>query len=245
MLYGDALIDNEFDSRGRKNIRVCFFGDSLTAKTDMDHNLLDDVCGDLNRKESLSGDFHFIPIEGGVFGDRIADLRSRLQSDCLDHNPDAAILYWDSDASDIPEADDTNATRLAYRQNLDFVLAKLTASMPGRVAMGGPSLIGEQPRGHNSRDRRYDEAGGYVDMNRRAAQQHGVSYLETRQAFFDALPSDYTPSSKCVNAGTTCMIWGFFGFDCCYLTQDGEHHSLRGTRIIRGMFDEVLTKFYA
>jgi len=242
-IFGDALIDDMHDIRGRRNIRVCFFGDSLIAKTDMDHNLLDDVCDDLNEKDSLA-DLHFIPIEGGVFGNRIADLRRRLTADCLDHNPEAAILYWDSDASDIPAANDTNATRLAYRQNLDFVLAEMTAAMPGKVAMGGPTLIGEQPRGQNWRDKRYDEPGGYVDMNRRAAKRYGVPYLETRQAFWDALPSNYTPTDDCISGSDLCMGLGFFGLNCCYLTEDGEHHSQRGTFIIRKMFVSVLSSFY-
>jgi len=163
---------------------------------------------------------------------------------CVCHQPDAAILYWDSDASDISAPDDTNATRLAYKQNLDFVLAEMTAAMPGKVAMGGPTLIGEEPRGQNWRDRRYDEPGGYVDMNRRAAHRHGIPYLETRQAFFDAIPDNYTPSDRCVNKGSMCMVLGSFGIDCCYLTQDGEHHNLRGTRIVRKMFEEVLGAFY-
>lgn len=257
-LFGDMLISGTHDRQGRRIIRVCFFGDSLIMKTDMDMNICDSVCDELNRNETLSS-FRFIPVEGGKMGDKISGLRDRMHPACLSHHPDAAILYWDSDASDVSEAEDTPETRAKYATNLDFVLSTMTTAMPNRVVMGGPTLLGEQPRGMNARDKRLDEPGGYVDMNRRAARIHEVVYLDTRAAFFAALPSNYTPSHECLHNRATCLLnpgfavlpnccymMGSVGaIPCCYLTQDSEHNSRRGTDILHRMFVGALGDIYA
>jgi hypothetical protein len=40
-------------------------------------------------------------INSGVNGDKIADMKARMYTDVVDQKPDAVLIYWDSDVSDL------------------------------------------------------------------------------------------------------------------------------------------------
>ena len=82
---------------------ICFFGDSLIGRTERTRSF-SHVTDTLQK---LHPRMHFKRVISGIGGSRIADLRAHMESACLAHRPDAAILYWDSDASDIPLVNDT------------------------------------------------------------------------------------------------------------------------------------------
>ncbi len=187
--------------------RIVFFGDSLVHRSDGDHGLLALVRGGLEERERGR---RFELIEAGHNGDKIADLKKRLNEDVLTLRPSAVVLYWDSDVSDVDEGrlspTQLAAVRSAYERNLSDVLRALVVAR-AHVIMTGPTLIGEKRRGQNPKDAQLD---AYAALNRRIAADIGVPYLDSRHAFF---------------ARETAATDG-------PLTEDGEHLSAAGVRLL-------------
>jgi lysophospholipase L1-like esterase len=187
--------------------RIIFFGDSLVHRSDGDHGLLALVRGGLEERERGR---RFELIEAGHNGDKIADLKKRVNEDVLARRPSAVVLYWDSDVSDVDEGRlspaQFAAVRAAYESNLSDVLRALVRAR-AHVIMTGPTLIGEKRRGQNPKDAQLD---AYAALNRRMAADSGVRYLDSRHAFF---------------ARETAATDG-------PLTEDGEHLSAAGVRLL-------------
>ncbi len=187
--------------------RIVFFGDSLVHRSEGDHGLLDLVRRGLEERERGR---RFELFEAGRNGDKIADLKKRLNDDVLARRPSAVVLYWDSDVSDVDEGRLAPAqfatVRAAYESNLSDVLRALVGART-HVIMTGPTLIGEKKHGQNPKDAQLD---AYEALNRRVAVSFGVGYLDTRRAFFDhEAPAIRGP-----------------------LTEDGEHLSAAGVRLL-------------
>ena len=72
----------------------------------------------------------------------------------------------------------------------------------------GPTLIGEKPRGQNPKDAQLDT---YASLNRSVAMRFGARYLDTRRLFFER-------DSRGVGDQP--------------LTEDGEHLSANGVRLV-------------
>ena len=162
-------------------------------------------------------------LDAGVNGDRIADIRERLEDDVLALRPDVVILYWDSDVSDVDEADKTpdevRQLRELYERDVVTVLQRLAAA-GAHVVMSGPTLIGERPHARNGKDPQLDL---YRDMNRRIAAAAGVRYIDTRRAFQARRP-----------AGAAATV------DRGLLTEDGEHLNARGARLAGTLFARAI-----
>lgn len=195
------------DSRTSPVERIVFFGDSLVHRSDGEHGLLERV------RRGLEGREHgrrFELVEAGHNGDRIADLRKRLNDDVLARRPNAVVLYWDSDVSDVDETklspDQLAAVRAAYEGNLADVLQAL-AGAGAHVIVTGPTLIGEKQHGRNPKDAQLD---AYAALNKRLATGSGAHYLDSRRAFFEH-------ESAAVGGP---------------LTEDGEHLSAAGVDLL-------------
>jgi len=200
--------------------RIVFVGDSLVYRSDNDHGLL-------ARVRQLLARTHpgrvFELVNAGENGDCIADIRSRLQRDVLDLAPSAVVLYWDSDAADVENADDppprTAALRAAYEVQLAAVLDRLRSATP-RVVVAGPTLYGEQPHGTNPKDHVLD---AYAAINHRLAQLHHATWVDTRRVAFHELR----------RAGSAP------------LTEDGEHLSTAGTSLLADELGSALSRLFA
>jgi lysophospholipase L1-like esterase len=190
-----------------------FLGDSLVHRSDGDHGLLDLVRRGLEGGERGR---RFELVEAGRNGNRIADLRKRLREDVLARQPSAVVLYWDSDVSDVNEADLTPGqvaqVRAAYESDLAQVLGTLVGA-GAYVIVTGPTLIGEKPHGQNPKDAQLD---AYAALNRKVAAGFGARYLDSRRAFLH--------HEALAKAGP--------------LTEDGEHLSAAGV----GLLAEELLK---
>jgi lysophospholipase L1-like esterase len=201
---------------GTADTRIVFVGDSLVHRSAQDHGLLRQIREDLVRGHPSRT---FEIVEAGVNGDRIADIRGRLQRDVLDLRPHAVVLYWDSDVSDVDEhsmaRDEVLKVRAAYEADLRAVVGRLVAS-GAHVLMSGPTLIGERPRRRNEKDGQLD---AYRRINRRVASSLKIEYLDTRRAFFAMRPAGAPPD---VDRGL--------------LTEDGEHLNDRGVEVARSLF---------
>ena len=167
----------------RPELSIVLFGDSLVHRT----SRYFDLEGNIHNSMAYSHPEYNIKVtSSGYNSNCIHDLYRRVYSDVLDRDgkgpPDAVIMYWDSDAVDVDEADQEDYYRANYRSNLTEVLTILTADI-SFVAFGGPTLFGEKPRGKNSKDSVLD---AYVEINREVTAQFNgtVKYIETRDAFF-------------------------------------------------------------
>lgn len=87
-------------------------------------------------------------------GCKIADMRGRL-GDLIDTDskPDAVILYWDSDVSDVDESkmtsDLVDELRLKYTEDLSFILSELVSNIT-YVAVAGPGILGKSYHSHRT-----------------------------------------------------------------------------------------------
>lgn len=187
--------------------RVVFVGDSLVNRSEEEHGLLARVGGLLER---LHPDRRFELLNAGVNGDTIAGIRARLQHDVIDLAPSAVVLYWDSDAADVEDSEESPERaaelRVDYERHLAAVLDLLRSATP-HVIVAGPTLYGERPRGQNPKDRVLDS---YAEINRRISHLHRATWVDTRRAAFTALERD--PALR--------------------LTEDGEHLSAEGTMLL-------------
>ena len=167
------------------NLRVVFIGDSLINKAQEMFLMLDQISSILKKAHPV---LSFELLNKGINGNKILDIRLRLYRDCLNFNPDAVVVYWDSDASDVDESLmsplDVEQLRQEYTSNLQYVLARLVSS-GAKVFLSGPTLLGERPHGQNFDDVKLD---WYRATNKDVCAEYGVEYIDTRRAFFNALP---------------------------------------------------------
>ncbi len=204
--------------------RVVFVGDSLVSRSDGAHGLLGLVRGALERSHpGVALDL----VNAGSNGDCIADIRARLPQDVLALRPAAVVLYWDSDAADAEDANESpehsRARRTAYERDLDAVLTALREATP-HVVVAGPTLLGERPRGKNPKDHVLD---AYERINQRACHAHHVTWIDTRRAAFAWLADHATPP----------------GQDSGSLTEDGEHLNAAGTELVAAEMASALGRW--
>jgi lysophospholipase L1-like esterase len=202
--------------------RVVFVGDSLVNRSDQDHALLGRVRRALERSHPGAA---LDLVNAGVNGDCIADIRARLAADVLTLRPAAVVLYWDSDAADVEDANSSPARsrslRASYERDLDAVLETLREAT-AHVFVSGPTLLGERPRGRNPKD---DVLDAYAEVNRRLCHEHHAVWVDTRQAAFQWLRA---------NGGEQ---------DLGLLTEDGEHLNQAGTDLVADRLASALGRW--
>ena len=92
--YPDVINNYEYTISSTKSFKIVLFGDSL----------INVGCTYYNLAEKLQHQFSqysLTIINAGVNGNKIADMKARMYSDVVDLHPDAVIIYWDSDDSDL------------------------------------------------------------------------------------------------------------------------------------------------
>jgi len=167
--------------------------------------------------------------EGGD-GSTIAAIYDRLDR-ALAHNPDALILLWDSDASDIDESAMSSEEVVELRANYETTLRAVvneTLSYPTvkYMAIGGPCVYGDEglrfrPERFSNKDKVFD---AYREINKVVASSFNVDYLDVRTLLLESVP----------------FYWFFFKW---WITIDGEHFNYRGTIMWANMAADALN-FY-
>lgn len=113
-----------------------------------------------------------------------------------------------------------------YTNDLHEVLASLTAGVSrGKIAMAGPTLYGELPRGENVYDALFET---YVGVNERAAAQHNITYLNMRDVFFSIIEA-----ARWDRASGLLTL------------EDRVHHNECGSRVVASILTRVLLTMYA
>ena len=210
----------------KTSYKVILFGDSLVNTPYQDYHM----------KRLILQYFPKYPIgdivNAGVGGDRIYRMRDRLYRDALDLNPDAMILLWDSDCSDIDESDYTpdgiTELRKKYEDDLVYVVEEIQKAGVYLV-ISGPILLGEIGKALKRDRQRILEKEQMLDdyraINRKVAENHNVSYIDLRDNFQRAIPFYRLSHSGCV-------------------TSDGEHENENGTKIVARLFAGELYKWF-
>ena len=193
---------------------VALIGDSLWHKPCGSFDLI----GKLN---ALLPDYNIIFHDYGSNGAKIQDIYSKLVTDVIHTKPDAYLLFWDSDVSDINEQEMTEDQITQIRMDYTNTLNKLVETIletNSYLAIGGPEILGEgwlgKPQYFWFKREMLDD---YREINRNVASAYNVPYVDIRQAFLDAIPH-----------------WHIYYKN--YLTTDGEHENEAGTNIIASMF---------
>jgi len=172
-------------------------------------------------------------VEAGVGLDTISNIAKRLKEDCLSYSPDAVFIYSDSDVSEVEQCDDSDVKQ-TYLESLVSVLSRV-ASVTPRIAVLGPSVLGELADGHNLAPWHKDSClNHYCELNRNAVQQlqeQSAVYVNTRQRFLSRL--------KAFASGAGYV------FPSGYLTIDGDHHSRKGSDIIMDAMFQVAEQWYS
>lgn len=135
------------DDAGRRIHRVCFIGDSLindpNARFDFIHHIV-------LRLRATYPLLAFDAVEAGSGANTIVDINKRLIKDCLAFSPDTVILYWDSDVSNTLNAElEKVSVQDAYYSSVADALQAMRAAKVTRVAVAGPTLLGEMRDGQN------------------------------------------------------------------------------------------------
>lgn len=124
------------------SFQVFLFGDSLINKPFM--NL------DLDGKiKSYLPQFSLDITNVASNGCKISNMRDRVVELIeADPKPDAVLIYWDSDVSDVDEtrlsSNEVDDLRSKYRSDLSYILSELASNI-SFVALAGPGILGDTP----------------------------------------------------------------------------------------------------
>lgn len=201
-----------------KSFKIVFFGDSLINLPYRNFKLA----------EKIQLQFPKVKLEfvnAGINGNHIEHMLARLQTDVLDHNPDAVIILWDSDLCEDIETLGKEEVKQQFEANVRQVLNQIKERVP-LVALSGPAILGEPGSLFNVK--RYEGKDPFLDLyrdiNRRVCSELEVPYIDIRDAYQKAIP----------------FYWPFQRW---YLTTDGEHPNETGTQIEADLFAPVINQW--
>jgi lysophospholipase L1-like esterase/poly(3-hydroxybutyrate) depolymerase len=193
--------------------RVVFFGDSITEAGAADGGyirLIGQALG--TTKAELIG--------AGVSGNKVPDLKQRLQRDVLAKKPTLVVIYigindvWHSERNE-------GTPREAFASGLRELTDQIAAT-GARVILCTPSVIGEKTDGSNKLDAMLEE---YAATTRKVAAEAGVRLLDLRTSFLEQLrASNGDNKTKGV------------------LTSDGVHLNGAGNRLVADCMLRALGK---
>ena len=216
-----GLSEAEYDDNGVRIQRIVLYGDSLMSvpneKYDMGRSVLDNI------ESKKSGLFDIVV--SGHNANQIASLKQKLPFDCLNYQPDAVILIWDSDVSEHSVSDSLSTDIIdEFNETLEEVVVTILDHIGNkRLAIGGFIMIGELPEGQNEKD---PSLNVYLNLTSVMAKKHDLPFINLREIFQKAdEKKGWSKSSG-------------------YLTLDGEHPSREGSDLMVAAIGAVLEAWY-
>ncbi len=162
----------------QKKSKVIFFGDSITQAGVQPGGYILRI-DSLSKKEDMGDRFEFIG--AGIGGNKVYDLYLRMETDVLEKNPDAVVIYvgvndvWHK--SSFGTGTDPDKFEKFYQAIIDRFKAKNI-----KVILCTPAAIGEKTDFSNPQDGDMNE---YSNIIRRLAAKNSLPLVDLRKAFLD------------------------------------------------------------
>jgi lysophospholipase L1-like esterase len=131
-------------------------------------------------------------IGAGISGNKVTDLKKRLQRDVLDKRPTIVFIYIGiNDVWHWVTPGLKGTSKEDYESGLKEIIGAIQKD-GARVVLCTPSVIGEKNDATNPQDAMLNE---YSNISRRVAQQTGSRICDLRAAFIEYLKS-HNPSNE-------------------------------------------------
>lgn len=188
--------------------RIIFLGDSITQEGAAAGGYIDELEETL-RSQGLDDQWELVG--AGIPGNKVCDLRRRLDADVLDERPDIVVIYvgindvWHKRT--LGAGTEAQAFKATYQGMIDTLKAHSI-----RTVLCTPSVIGERPDGSNPQDEDLDH---YSNIVRDLARSSHLPIIDLRNAFRAHLVIN-NPEHK----------------DAGILTTDGVHLNAAGNRLV-------------
>lgn len=158
----------------RKGERIVFLGDSLIAagvRKDGYITLLDEAL------KSGRPDLGVHLIGAGISGNKVPDIRARLERDVLSYEPTCVFVFIG--VNDVWHSQNGRSTsKEDYKAGLFDVIARIQ-NMGAAVVLATPPLIGENRHGENNFDEMLEE---YAQISRDVGLRMGTTICDFRQS---------------------------------------------------------------
>lgn len=167
--------------------RIVFFGDSITEQGEFTNGYVTLIRTTLQRKHP-----GILVIGAGISGDKVPQLRERLDRDVLSQRPTLVVVYIGINDVWHCTKHGTGTPKTEYESGLREITRRILRT-GARVVLCTPSVIGERRHGANELDAMLD---GYADITRLVAKEPGAGLCDLRTTFIRYLathnPHDYT-----------------------------------------------------
>lgn len=247
-----------FRGEGCREMRIVFFGDSLTEGVDGASYLR--LLERRVREDARLGDVELV--NAGAGGDTVVNLARRMERDVVPYQPDWVVVFigvndcatylnsrslptlttyrsrrYFRDVKGVPQP----VSPERFRDGLRIVVEGIRARTPARVAICTPSTHGE-----SLRSRAWRTLDRYAAMARLVASERGCPVIDVRAALARELAGLPERSltvrlraagvrpSEGMDVETVARRRGYV------LTYDGVHYTARGAALVADVFEQWL-----
>jgi lysophospholipase L1-like esterase len=183
-----ALLAGDAPQPLKKDDRIVFFGDSITAagvKPQGYVTLLTEAI------KVANPDLGIETFGAGISGNKVPNLQARLEKDVISKKPTIVFIYigindvwhWKKNTEGEMAG---GTTKELFEVGLKDIIAKLNTA-GARVILCTPSVIGEKNDGSNEYDAMLEE---YAAISRKVATDTGSQLCDLRKAFIDHLKAN-------------------------------------------------------
>lgn len=168
--------------------KIILFGDSLINVPCKFYNLAEKL-------QHQFPNFAFTIINAGVNNDRIADMKDRMYNDVVSLNPDAVMIFWDSDVSDqLVDILSEQSTQQQFEANCVSVFTTCKNASKF-ISVSGPSILSEGPifptDEYDAYSYKFDTLNQYRSIVKNVSTTFHIPYIDMRGSFMSAIPSSW------------------------------------------------------
>jgi isoamyl acetate esterase len=169
----------------KRGDRIVFFGDSITAAAVKPGGFITLIHDSINAAKPNLG---IETIGAGVSGNKVANLKARLEKDVISKKPTIVFIYigindvwhWKKNKEGVLAG---GTTKEDFESGLKDIIRQIKKA-GARVILCTATVIGEKHDGSNERDEMLDE---YCDISRKVAKETKSQLVDLRKAFLDHL----------------------------------------------------------
>ena len=167
----------------RAGDRIVFFGDSITQLGVKPNGYVTLIADSMRTRHP---ELVIQIIGAGISGNKVGDLKRRLQNNVLDKKPTVVVIYIGiNDVWHYALPNLIGTPKDEFELGLKEIIAKIRTEN-ARVILCTPSVIGEKNDGSNPQDVMLDE---YSAISRRVANETGATLCDLRKECIEYLKS--------------------------------------------------------